>query len=133
MFRKTMHNAGITNGFQWINGSFTEDVETLEGRAPRDIDVLTFYKDVPEEKLQGIMNAFPEFAYPQKSKETFQVDHYTVDISFPQGEAIVRLINYWIQLFSHNRNGIWKGMVELELNTPQEDSNALTYLQGVKL
>ncbi len=41
-FRAALHAAGITSGFQWLDGSFLEQVEALEGRAPRDIDVVTF-------------------------------------------------------------------------------------------
>jgi len=34
-FRQAIYDAGIHHGFQWINGSFTEDIETLESRAPQ--------------------------------------------------------------------------------------------------
>lgn len=36
-FRKGLHEAGIRRGFQWIDGSFSEDIESLEWRVPRDI------------------------------------------------------------------------------------------------
>lgn len=31
-FRADLHAAGITSGFQWLDGSFLEQVEALEGR-----------------------------------------------------------------------------------------------------
>jgi hypothetical protein len=33
---------GLDNGFQWIDGSFVEDVEKSRGRAPGDVDIVTF-------------------------------------------------------------------------------------------
>ncbi|MCF5221032.1 hypothetical protein GIW34_22655, partial [Pseudomonas syringae] len=33
---------GIVSGIQWLNGSFMENVEMLEGRPPNDMDVVTF-------------------------------------------------------------------------------------------
>ena len=42
-YRESMYRAGITRGFQWIDGSFIEDVETLENRDPNDLDVVTFF------------------------------------------------------------------------------------------
>lgn len=34
--------AGKSEGFQWINDSFTEDVEVQQNRTPNDVDVVTF-------------------------------------------------------------------------------------------
>lgn len=40
--RAALHHLGLVSGFQWIDGSFVEDVETLRGRAPNDVDVVSF-------------------------------------------------------------------------------------------
>jgi len=42
-YRAALHAAGLVAGFQWVNGSFVENVEEQEGRPPNDIDVVTFY------------------------------------------------------------------------------------------
>jgi hypothetical protein len=42
-YRKELYKAGIINGFQWIDGSFAENIEILMGRSPNDIDIVTFY------------------------------------------------------------------------------------------
>ncbi len=34
------------------------------------------------------------------------------------------MTRYWISLFSHNRLGVWKGMLRIALNTPSEDAAA---------
>lgn len=42
-FRAELHRARITSGFQWLDGSFLENVEVLEQRDPKDIDVVTYF------------------------------------------------------------------------------------------
>jgi hypothetical protein len=42
-FRQRLRAAGLAVGFQWLNGSFLQDVERFEGRDPGDLDVVTFY------------------------------------------------------------------------------------------
>ena len=46
-YRAALHAAGVIVGFQWVDGSFVENIEALEGRQPNDVDVMTFYT-VPE-------------------------------------------------------------------------------------
>src|SRR5260370_40008152 len=41
-YRAILHRFGATEGFQWLDGSFMEEVEVLERRAPKDIDVVSF-------------------------------------------------------------------------------------------
>ncbi|WP_414651656.1 DUF6932 family protein [Hafnia paralvei] len=33
---------GLAEGFQWVDGSFTENIELIERRTPNDVDVVTF-------------------------------------------------------------------------------------------
>ncbi|WP_426763559.1 DUF6932 family protein [Hafnia paralvei] len=33
---------GLAEGFQWVDGSFTENVELIERRTPNDVDVVIF-------------------------------------------------------------------------------------------
>lgn len=39
--RRVLLQLGV-RGFQWASGSFVEDIESQEGRDPRDVDVSTF-------------------------------------------------------------------------------------------
>lgn len=41
-YRAALYDLGIVQGFQWIGGSFVEDIERLECRNPNDVDVVTF-------------------------------------------------------------------------------------------
>ncbi len=50
-YRAALHAAGLVSGFQWVDGSFLENVEAIETRAPNDIDVVTFF-DLPAGKSQ---------------------------------------------------------------------------------
>ena len=41
-YRDELRTAGFLNGFQWLDGSFMENVEKNRSRPPGDIDVVTF-------------------------------------------------------------------------------------------
>lgn len=38
---------------------------------------------------------------------------------------------YWAQLFSHNRLGVWKGMLRIDLDTQTDDIAARTELTTI--
>jgi len=128
-FRERIRSCGITQGYQWLDGSFLEDVETRENRAPNDLDVLTLYWGYDLDFQRQVFQRFPEFADRNLAKDNFQLDHFPVDIGY-SSETTVELVRYWIQLFSHNRDGIWKGMLRIDLDTPKEDRNGLAYVRG---
>ena len=50
-FRAALHALDLVGGFKWLDGSFLEDIETVERRQPRDIDVVTFFR-LPEGRSQ---------------------------------------------------------------------------------
>src|SRR5271165_1650152 len=41
-YRLELGNIGFSAGFQWLSGSFMEDIETLETRHPKVVDLVTF-------------------------------------------------------------------------------------------
>ena len=131
-FRLKLNANGILYGFQWLDGSFLENIEKIESRSPRDLDIVTFYGGLSEQEQVIIHQNFPEFIFSRKSKENFKLDHYPVDYTF-NPEVTVERTRYWIQLFTHNRNGVWKGMLRLSLNTPIDDQHAIEYLEGIVL
>lgn len=73
-YRKFLYSLGITAGFQWVNGSFTENVETLRNRPPNDIDVVSFIAE-PENPLPD------ELFNNLYIKQQYQVDGYFVDLN----------------------------------------------------
>jgi hypothetical protein len=129
-FRQRLVDEGLTNGFQWLDGSFLEDIEAQEGRPPRDLDVVTVYwgYDIPFQ--QQLWATLPEFVDSKLAKANFALDHYPLDASY-HPETTVKWATYWISLFSHNRLAVWKGMLRVELNTPADDSAARLELAKV--
>lgn len=53
-YRAALHSEGLVQGFQWLDGSFMENVEVTEGRAPNDLDVVTFYRLPPGTSQQRL-------------------------------------------------------------------------------
>ena len=123
-FRAALHEAGLTKGFQWIDGSFVEDVESLRGRAPRDIDVVTFYY-MPEEHTteESFDNAFPDLSNPSAMKWDFGIDAHLVAINLNDLETIIRRVAYWHDMWSHALEGTRKGYVQVDLD-PSDDESA---------
>ena len=130
-FRLRMIQHGILIGFQWIDGSFTENVEVRENSAPNDVDVVTFFKGLPPGHDQYLKLNFPEFMMPNLSKLNYHVDHYPFQYDY-NPELTVEYTKYWYQLFSHNRQGVWKGILRIPLyQTSHNDSQALSYLNSL--
>lgn len=130
-FRLQLVQYGVIHGFQWIDGSFTENVEEREKRAPNDIDVVTFFKGIPNSAFPLIQNNFPEFISSKLSKQKYLVDHYPFQYDY-KPELTVQMTKYWCQLFSHNRKGVWKGILQLPLYEESDlDKKALNYLNSL--
>ncbi len=130
-FRKKMNDLDITHGFQWLDGSFMENIEVSQQREPNDLDLITFLDLSKINNIGFLLNNFEDFFSPNLSKMNYLLDHYHVDFSYNPLYTIEQT-RYWYQLFSHNRNGIWKGILQLSLNTPNEDEYALDYLNSLK-
>jgi hypothetical protein len=130
-FRAELHAAGITSGFQWLDGSFLEQVEVLEGRAPRDMDVVTFFA-LPQGLDQCSLVQRHGSLFDQKHlKATYAMDAYFAVLGQPTDQWQVKNITYWYSLWSHRRDGLWKGFVQVELDPSQDgDARAILNLAG---
>lgn len=127
-FRDGLARIGIVDGFQWIDGSFVEDVERIEKRPPHDIDVVTFFhipagaseEDIVQEEIMDHVLV----------KKRFRTDAYfhvhEEEWDFGAIEAVV----YWNSLFSHRRDRIWKGYVQIDLS-PELDTIARKKLDNM--
>ncbi len=125
-YRKALHAVGLTDGFQWLDGSFMEDVENLENRPPKDIDVVTFYQLPAGVSQADVFNKNPMLFDHDHVKATFKVDAYPISL----GASAVRLVKqsaYWYSMWSHRRNDHWKGYLEVPLS-PNLDNDALVNL-----
>jgi len=130
-FRADLHVAGITSGFQWLDGSFLEQVEALEGRPPRDMDVVTFFA-LPQGLDQlSLLQRHPKLFDQKHVKTTYKMDAYFIVLGQPTNEWQVRNIAYWYSLWSHRRDGLWKGFVQVDLDPSQDgDARAILNLAG---
>ncbi len=113
-YRAALHNAGVVEGFQWLDGSFLEHIEMTEGRPPNDIDVVTFYRlpvGVSQAELAQKAGALIQH---DAVKKEFSVDAYLVHLGM-DAERLTRQGAYWYSVWSHRRNRVWKGFVQVSL------------------
>lgn len=126
-YRQALSGIGLQVGFQWLAGSFLEDIESLEARAPNDIDVVTFFHR-PAAVADSLLWQ-PFFAsnialfHPGLVKAAFKCDAFFVDMNTASFN-VVSLTRYWFGLFSHRRDGLWKGMLEVPLPVTIDDADA---------
>ena len=114
-FREAVSRAGLEQGFQWLDGSFLEDIETTEQRPPRDIDVVTLYHLPQGVTQQGLFSAHPDLFDPVQAKANYHVDAYFLQINVPEPEPLIGMSLYWYSLWSHRRNDVWKGYLQVDL------------------
>jgi hypothetical protein len=122
--RQQIMGAGI-QGFQWVSGSYVEDVETQEGRPPNDIDVVTFVSvpTDPKDLAAALAAANPNLLNGAHVKANFCVDHFWLPLGTNPSD-LVSMTRYWYGLFSHRRDRVWKGMLYLSLLNKSDDDAA---------
>lgn len=125
-YRHALHQMGLESGFQWLNGSFMEDVEMSEKRHPRDIDVVTFLHTPP--KFAPTDTELKTLIDKGFTKSKYQVDAYLVELDEVSPTQLVSQSAYWYSVWAHRRNQIWKGFLQIDLN-PAEDAAALALLE----
>lgn len=128
-YRKKLHSLGLTTGFQWINGSFVEDVERIEERPPQDIDVVTFAELSDGMNQRSLINAEPNLFEPDHTQAKYYVDAYYLFLNEPLTRSKVKSISYWYSMWSHRRDGQWKGFLQIDL-TPVENEEGLEILMS---
>jgi hypothetical protein len=116
-YRAALSSVGIVQGFQWIDGSFVEDCETIRQRPPGDVDIVTFaYRPAVGDWGQFVSHHLDLFD-STRTKAQFKCDAYYVDLHKRQ-HLIVTDTSYFNGLFSHQRDTQqWKGMLAVDLNS----------------
>lgn len=115
-FRQELYSVGMTSGFQWLNGSFTQNVEMHESRDPNDIDVVTFFSLPLGDSQQDVVNRNPVLFDQGHVKSTYLVDSYFTQLGAPVNKSSVQAISYWYSMWSHCRDGLWKGFLQVDLD-----------------
>jgi len=120
-FRSALHAAGIIGGFQWLDGSFLENIESLESRPPRDIDVVTFYYLPPNQTQRTLLNGYPQLFDRRYIKNNYHVDAYFIDLKGIVPEKLISKTAYWYGVWSHQRNSLlWKGYLQIDLSSTDD-------------
>lgn len=130
-YRSTLRAAGLVTGFQWVDGSFVEDIETNGFRPPNDIDVVTFF-ELPAGITQASLMSANPLLFPTGPgalvakialKSRFHVDAYFVNLG-SRSERLIERGCYWYGMWAHQRKTQkWKGFVEIDLD-PADDAHA---------
>lgn len=141
-YRAALHAAGVIEGFQWIDGSFTEEIERIGSRAPNDMDLVTFFKLPLGVADQSALVPRDPSIFPAGHttgatklalKTRFRVDAYLVPIPSQAAhlsriDRVVERSCYWYGMWSHQRNTQrWKGYLEIDLD-PADDAQARSLL-----
>lgn len=128
-YRHELRKVGLTNGFQWVDGSFVEDKEKTKGSAPKDVDLVTLFERPAGLEADAAWNAFAApllstLLDPDYCKANFACDAYPIDLGVTrQGAAM--LSAFWFSLFSHQRATYrWKGIVQIPLGPDSLDAAA---------
>lgn len=121
--RAELHKMGIQSGFQWLDGSFTEDIEMLEHRSPGDIDVVAFFP-VDDALINSLGNDEINLLGGDRDmlKRDYKIDFYVQSLADP-AESLVAMTTYWYSMWSHRRTGQWKGFLKVDLS-PSQDADA---------
>lgn len=130
-FRKALIGIGITEGIQWIDGSYLENVEVTRKQPPKDIDIVTLF--VRPVALRGSLPAWTAFFNANKAlfdrlqtKAKYGVDASPIDVGLPAFQVYSQ-ITYWYSLFTHQRvSYLWKGILAVQL--VGDDDDALAYV-----
>ena len=124
-YRAALRAVGFVDGFQWLDGSFVENVEQFRGRVPEDIDVVTFVHPPagkPAHEIAGMMRLYPELFNRQQCREQFGCDTFLVRLNVP-AHRLVRETTYWHGFFSHRRDDqVWKGLVQMPLASDDDEA-----------
>ena len=123
-YRKRLKEIGVFSGFQWIDGSFVENVEQNCDRPPADVDIVTFALR-PSNDLEDwkkIVSENTDLFLPEEAKLQYSCDAYFVDLN-THPIHVVSNTRYWFGLFSHQREScLWKGMVEIPIVCGDEEA-----------
>ncbi len=120
--RRRIRAEGLVEGFQWLNGSFVEHVEAIEQRPPKDVDVVTFVALGGATGPQALFSKAPQLFDSDALRAELSVDHYWVDLNGEARAPFARRVAYWYSMWSHRRDGLWKGFIELDLAATDEEA-----------
>ena len=117
-YRIELAKLGFTRGFQWLDGSFSENVEASQNRSPADIDLVTFAyspSGMASDQVLELMKANPALFVAAQAKAAYGCDAFVLPLD-KSPENLVKRTAYYFGLFSHRRGDhVWKGLLQIPL------------------
>jgi hypothetical protein len=132
-YRQLLRDAGIMDGFQWVDGSYVENCEQYRGRQPNDIDIVTFAERpvncTDDAQWVAFVAKNKSQLFDRRSiKQAYLCDAFYEDLGLPS-KVIVSRARYWFGLFSHQRTTyLWKGLLAIPLQA--DDQAAIAQIGG---
>ena len=127
--RSDLRRLNFSGGFQWLDGSFLEDVEKIRGVPPNDLDAVTFFAAPVGPVDPALVAVITNHA---ATKSRYRVDHYLVPLA-DRPERLVDQTRFWFGLFSHQKaTAVWKGMLHVDLMTDAVATLARQHLASTK-
>jgi len=115
-YRQELYSLSVLSGFQWLDGSFMENIEVLDNRSPNDVDVVTFFSLPAGVTQADLFSQAHHLFHVKTSKARFRVDGYPMILSQAMEEYNVHMVAYWYSMWSHTRKSRWKGFVRVNLD-----------------
>lgn len=137
-YRQHLSKGGFVSGYQWIDGSFVENVETTRGRPPSDIDVVTLFNRPMKYQVSGHQwdadykaTLHKQFFSTKHMKPRYYCDTYSIDLDADQASLVDHTM-YWGGLFTDIKGSTEKkGIVRIPLATdPMEFSAIISAIGG---
>ncbi len=126
-FRAALHQAGLTRGFQWVNGSFVTDITRIANREPRDIDVVTFFHLPGGHTPASFARDFPELLDRDNNRNRYRTDALFMVLDNNDMRYMATRFAFFNNLWSHTRQEDedrdewrWKGYLELDLSDHED-------------
>ena len=134
-YRNEFYKLGVMQGFQWIDGSFCQDIENTELRPPGDIDVVTFfYVPTPQpEPFDDFVLNMENLLDSEITKPQFKVDAYGMQLGTVFSPHTVKQLGYWYSMWSHRKSdNMWKGFIQVALSR-EDDQIAIDILNNTEI
>lgn len=131
-YRADLAKLGFVRGFQWLDGSFSEDVEAHQKRPPSDVDLVTFTyapTGLSSTEVSQLLGSNGDLFIAAKARVKYSCDGYVVPLD-KSPENLVKRTAYYCNLFSHRRGDhVWKGLLQIPLES--DDLQALELLNKI--
>ena len=92
------------------------NIEKTEERSPEDIDLVTFFYLPDGESQESLFSSAPNLFNSQITKKEYNIDSYFTYLNSDDPETLVKYATYWYSVWSHRRDGLWKGFLQVELS-----------------